>query len=133
MIPLLLAQTPAPEALKSWLETFFWLGGGMLMSILIWKHLTGKSNTAAVGPQPFIVKGADDFATKPELAGLAKKMDDELGRERGARKKIHEEISELQGDMKGLKITSDHQTRQLSNLDGKMDQVLLRLPRPPKS
>lgn len=132
MITHLLAQSPAPEALESWLKTLFWLAGGVAAVMHCYRLATGKASTTTVSPQPLIVKGADDFATKPELHSLAKKMDDELGRERSARKKIHEEIADLQGDVKVLSSKTDTQNRQLSSLDGKMDQVLLRLPRNPK-
>lgn len=64
------------------------------------------------------------YATKEEL-------DAELGRERGARKRIHEEMAENQADIRVLEKMAEVQAQQLTNLDGKMDQVLMRLPRLP--
>jgi seryl-tRNA synthetase len=80
--------------------------------------------------QPLIVTAHEKHVTREEHAALTQRLDDELGRERGARKKMHEEIASLQGDVKVLKSQNETQSRQLSTMDQKMDQVLLRLPRP---
>lgn len=69
---------------------------------------------------PLHVKAALEFATKPELRDLESKMDAELGRERGARKKIHEEIAELQGDVKVLKVQGAAQNGKLDNLEAQI-------------
>lgn len=133
MIPPLADITPTPEALASWLAVLTYLCVTIAAVVVAWRYVSGRSDATVIKPQPLIVKGADDFATKPELAGLAKKMDDELGRERSARKRIHEEIAGLQGEVKVLANQGEYQSRQLNNLDNKMDQVLMRLPRPPSS
>lgn len=80
--------------------------------------------------QPLEVRAAVDFVKREEHQALAKKMDDELGRERSSRKRIHEEISTLQGDVRVLDNAVKSTNQKLGNLDQKMDQVLLRLPRP---
>lgn len=91
---------------------------------------SGKQPAPVEVQQPLIVKAHESLVTREEHTQLSTKMNEELGRERGARKQIHQEISDLQGDVKVLKSQNDSQTLKLTQLDGKMDQVLLRLPRP---
>lgn len=94
------------------------------------REIDTKQAAAPVQVQsPLIVKAHEHLVTREEHQKLEARMAEELGRERGARKKIHEEIGTLQGDVKVLQSQNDNQTRQLSNLDGKIDQVLMRLPR----
>jgi len=47
---------------------------------------------------------------------LAAKMDEELGRERSARKKIHEDFAAMAGDVKVLQAETGRQTATLGEL-----------------
>lgn len=44
MIPLLAQASPPPEALKQWMEVFFWLAGGVLACVMLWRQLTGSGD-----------------------------------------------------------------------------------------
>lgn len=60
----------------------------------------------------------------------------EFGRQARNRKELYDKVEDmsvenekLRGEVAVLRAETQAQTRQLTNLDGKMDQVLLRLPR----
>lgn len=74
-----------------------------------------------------------EYVTRTEVEKIERTLKDDLTKQAGARKEMHKEISDLQGDVKVLQATTDAQTRQLGNIDVKMDQVLMRLPRQPQS
>lgn len=110
------------------------------------RELDGGKKAAPVAvQQPLVVKPHTDFVTKEshdelkrrvnecatsaQLAKVERDLKDDLTKQARSRKEMHEEIAELQGDVKVLKAQNEHQTAQLGNLDSKMDQVLLRLPR----
>lgn len=57
-----------------------------------------------------------EYISREEHAAFAKKVDDELGRERGARKKIHEEISALTSAVEVVKEQNIQQSRSLSDI-----------------
>lgn len=80
--------------------------------------------------QPLVVKPHENLVTREQHEALEEKMDTELGRERSSRKRMHEEIAALQSQTAVLRKEAEIQTRQLTNMDQKMDQVLMRLPRP---
>src|SRR4051812_15701105 len=107
MFPTFLAEVAAAadfsaQALKDWLAVLFYLVGGATAIVALWKMLSGKNGATEIAGQPIEVKAHAAFATKLEHEQLQKKLDDELGRERGSRKKIHEEVATLQGDLKTL-------------------------------
>ncbi|PTX95757.1 hypothetical protein DB354_10120 [Opitutus sp. ER46] len=56
------------------------------------------------------------YATKTEHAQLAEKLDTELGRERGSRKKMHEEISKMQSDISAISTDNHAQSKDLADL-----------------
>lgn len=64
------------------------------------------------------------YATKQEHSDLATRFDDELGRERGARKKMHEEIAALQAISAALKAEARARAAALDEL--KQDQREIR-------
>lgn len=64
------------------------------------------------------------YATKSEHSALATRMDEELGRERGARKKIHEDIAALQALTAALQVELRGHTAVLAEL--KQDQREIR-------
>lgn len=70
------------------------------------------------------------YATKEEHKDLAIRLDEELGRERGARKKIHEEIGSLQSGMSSLTTETENLTEavagmktQIENTNDRIDKV----------
>lgn len=66
--------------------------------------------------QPLHTKMVHDFATRPELMSLETKMDNELGRERGARKKIHEEIAAIQSSVSSIRTETGKQSIDLGEM-----------------
>ncbi len=64
------------------------------------------------------------YATKTEHGALAARLDEELGRERSARKRIHEEIAALQAHTAALRAETTAQTNTLDEL--RQDQRELR-------
>lgn len=85
--------------------------GGSALLFLVNQAMTFYKEHIRERPTP-----ADTYATKEEHARLAEKMDVELGRERGARKKIHEEIAALQGDLKVIQAETSAHTQSFTNL-----------------
>ena len=70
---------------------------------------------------------ADTYTTKDEHREFQQKMDAELGRERSSRKKIHEEVGELQADTKSLRTETENQTRQLADLKKQIGETAARI------
>jgi len=78
---------------------------------------------------PLVVTPHAKFTTQEEHEALQAKMEDEFKRERSSRKAIYEKVESQGQAIARLQTETTQQTRQLSSLDAKMDQVLLRLPR----
>lgn len=70
-----------------------------------------------------------EYVRRDELEKIERALKEDLTKQAGARKGMHQEIAELQGDVRVLQRDTEAQTRQLMIMDGKMDQVLMRLPR----
>jgi len=117
MMPLLLAES-ATAFTAAQLGAALGILLFVLGIIVAWKK--------AFGHEPPLHK---EYATRIELDKVEKTLKEDLTKQASARKKMHEEISDLQGEVRALQTSADFQTRQLTNLDAKMDQVLLRLPR----
>lgn len=79
--------------------------------------------------QPLGVKQVHDYVTKAEHEKFADQMGIEFGRERASRKGIYEKIESQGRDIVALKSETASQTRQLHQLDGKIDRILERMPR----
>lgn len=59
-----------------------------------------------------------------ERADLALKMDAELGRERGARKQIHQDIAVLQTGVEIVRLQNEEQSKRIGEMRG--DQITIR-------
>lgn len=130
MLTEIIAQAVPPDGVESWLKAFFWLVGGCLGLVLLVKQFAApKSSPVTVSPQPLIVRPDSNYATREELQRAEQELKEDLTKQAAARKKMHEEIGELQSDVRALQTTADHQTRSLHVLDGKIDRILERLPR----
>jgi len=70
---------------------------------------------------------SETYATKQQHEEFKKQMDAELGRERGSRKLIHQEVAALQADTKALKTETESQTRQLSDLKKQIGDTAARI------
>ena len=108
---------PASAASVGWILLGFAALCVSLNAIMgFWKsHVTGD-------PSP-----AETYATKDEHREFKEKMDAELGRERSSRKKIHEEVGELQADTKSLRTETESQTRQLADLKKQIGDTAARI------
>ncbi len=119
MFLLLIAQaTPPAENLKAWLEVLFFLAGltaAILCCFVYIKQLRAKD--ALPAPQPFEVRTAQQFQTVEQCHALhermaldqrmlAERFDAELGRERGGRKELHGNITEIKADLAELRAES---------------------------
>lgn len=71
-----------------------------------------------------------EFATREQHAELKKEIEKLDTERRVSVARLHEKTETLSTDIAQLKSETTHQTRQLQSLDSKMDQVLMRLPRP---
>jgi seryl-tRNA synthetase len=114
-----LAELPAPDSPQAvgWgVLIFFAIMGGLYYTINVWRQLSGKGDKASQPPQPLIVKEEHAYATLPQLDALARKMDDELGRERGARKKIHEEIATIQATVSSISTETEKQSNDIAEV-----------------
>ena len=103
----LLAQLPSPDSAQAigWLALAIFAAIGGVNQIL---RLTDRFKEHPPSYQT--------YATKTEHKDLADKMDSELGRERGARKQIHEQIGELRSDVSAMRTETGLQTRDISDL-----------------
>jgi hypothetical protein len=90
----------------------------VLTIIVAWKK--------AFGHEPPLHK---EYALRADHDKLAAKMDEEFKRERLSRKGLYEKVEAQGNAIASLRASTEAQTKQLTNLDAKMDQVLLRLPR----
>lgn len=77
LLPLAQA-TPPPEALKLWLEVFFWLTGGVLCCVMLWRQLTGGGDRQILEVHGRIKRERAEL--NAEIAAL--KQEDRLLRER---------------------------------------------------
>lgn len=136
MLPALIAQAaPPPAELSAFLAVGFYLIGIVTASVVLWRLLTGKSDRTMIGPTPLEIKASPSYATiqqhaalemktKEQHAALEEKMDKELGRERGARKQMHEEIAMLQSGVEVVKIQNTQQADALTEI--KVEQQLIK-------
>ena len=67
------------------------------------------------------------YATKEEHREFRERMDVELGRERGSRKRMHEEMAALQADTHSLKESTQATTLQLSDLKRQIENTHARI------
>ena len=70
---------------------------------------------------------SETYATKQQHDEFRKQMDAELGRERGSRKLIHQEVAVLQADTKSLRTETESQTRQLADLKKQINDTAVRI------
>jgi len=117
MTPILADTSPEAIQLASWLSVLFYLGG-FCCTVLggLWALKEIRKPASAALPQPLEVQESHAFATVPELNALASKMDEELGRERGARKKIHEEIATIQSTVSSIRTENEKQSNDLTEV-----------------
>ena len=114
-----LAQLPDPSSAASvgWIVLSFaavCLALNQIMSF--WsKHVKER-------PTP-----SETYATKQQHDEFRKQMDAELGRERGSRKMIHQEVAILQADTKSLRTETESQTRQLADLKKQINDTAARI------
>jgi phytoene dehydrogenase-like protein len=130
MIPLLVQISF--EAIPSFV--MFAIGGSAAL-FLINQALTFYKEHMREKPVP-----AATYATKTELAkvendlkdsltSLSLELKEEAQAQAGKRKAIYAKIEQLAHDTAGLKADNATQTRQLFNVEQKVDRVLERLPR----
>lgn len=94
------------------------------------RDLDAESRPAPISvQQPLQVAEHQTPVTRTEHEKLAAKMEDEFRRERLSRKGLYEKVEDQGKAIASLKTSSEVQTKQLTALDAKMDQVLMRLPR----
>lgn len=123
MIPLL-AQTPPPTAVASWLEVLFYLVGGVTAMVLLVKQFTGKSEQVHLSPTPLEVKAHETAVTRDELAKVDTALHGRLKRERGeidAQIRRVEEVAERRADKVETKI--DENTKLTERLSGQLGQI----------
>lgn len=120
--------SPSPVALKEWLEVFLYLGGVILCGAGVWKLLLGKPSPTELTNQPVSVRQEHDLVTQDELEKLEKKLEADSAKQASSRKGIYANLEEHGKEIASLKAQFTAVNGQLSNLDNKMDQVLLRLP-----
>lgn len=70
-----------------------------------------------------------EYVTKEQHAKLEAEFRTEAARQSNSRKGIYGQLEEQGKQIARLETNSEVQSRQLTNLDAKMDQVLMRLPR----
>lgn len=75
---------------------------------------------------------SDTYATKREHSALADKMDVELGRERSSRKKMHEEVAAIQGDIKAMRSDAESRALQLGDLKRQIEGLNQRIDEVPR-
>lgn len=80
----------------------------------------------AFGHEPPLHK---EYALRADHEKLEKKMDEEFKRERLSRKGLYEKVEAQGNAIAAMRASTEAQTKQLTSLDAKMDQVLMRLPR----
>jgi hypothetical protein len=97
---------------------------------LIGKLKAEKTHPTRLVGQPISVSQADKFITAEQFAKLEGEMRGEFAKQAAGRKSIYHSIEEQGRKIVALEAECAHQTRQLNRLDGKMDQLLLRLHRP---
>ena len=116
---LLLAQATAPaftaSQLGAALAIVAFLGGLALVLKSLFAH------------QPPLHK---EYATRAEVEKLEKKLEADSAKQASSRKGIYADLEEQGRDVAALKAEFGAVKGHLSNLDSKIDQVLLRLPRP---
>lgn len=122
------SASPDANALKSWLEVLFYLVGGVTAVVILWQKLSGRSGKREI-QQPLEVKAHCEYATTAQLAKVEKELKEDLTKGAASRKKMHEEIEAMRVAQARIEVKNDEQSRQLTNLDQKMDMVLMRLPR----
>lgn len=109
--------------------------GGSATIFLINQVLTFYKAHIKEQPTP-----ANTYATKVELTKVETELKDDIdslttaltneaNSQAGKRKKIYENIEQLGRDMAGLKADNVTQTRQLFNVEQKVDRILERMPR----
>lgn len=67
------------------------------------------------------------YATKAEHSDLRAQLDVELGRERASRKRMHEEIADIQGDMKAMRGELDMQSKQVESVHHELREMNKRI------
>ncbi len=67
------------------------------------------------------------YATKEQHRELELKLDAELGRERSARKRIHEEIAALQANVAAIKVATDSQATDTAELKERVAEINSRI------
>ncbi|MBI5693653.1 MAG: hypothetical protein HZC55_26550 [Verrucomicrobia bacterium] len=118
MTSLLLTQLPDPQSAQAlgWIAVALVCLVGGINQVL---KLTDRFRE-----QPPAVQ---TYATKVEHRDLATKLDVELGRERSARKKIHEEIAELQSGVSAIRAETSGQTRDIGELKQQISETNTRI------
>lgn len=128
---LLLAQSPAPEEIKSWLSVLFYFGGfiaTLLGGLVALKKLRTPEHAT---PQPFLVQEHAGVATKDDLAKIDSALHGRLKRERveidDAIKRV-EQAAEKRSDRLEIKVDENtHMTSEMKGIVGQMNQNLHQL------
>lgn len=77
----------------------------LLTVIIAWRRVFGH--------EPPLHK---EYITRSEVEKIEKTLKDDLTKQAGARKQMHEEIAEIQGDVKVLKTQGEAQTMQINQV-----------------
>lgn len=101
----------------------------ILLTRWLWDYNRAKrEESAQVEPRanPPLHK---EYVTKEQHAKLEQEFRTEAARQSNSRKGIYNQLEDQGKQIARLETNAEAQTRQLTNLDAKMDQVLMRLPR----
>jgi hypothetical protein len=112
-----LAQIEPPAGFVAFASSFMYVIVSLAAIVGLWQMLRPKSaDKTEISGQPIEVREHEAFATRVEHRELAARVDQELGRERGARKLIHEQISRLQANIAKIEADNAAQTRAVNEL-----------------
>lgn len=124
MMPLFLAQLPDPQSAQS----IGWIALAIVCLVAGINQVLRLTDRFKEHPPTHLT-----YATKAEHRELGEKLDAELGRERGSRKKMHEEIAQLQTSVATVRAENANQSKdlrelkqQIADTDRRIDAVPMR-------
>jgi Skp family chaperone for outer membrane proteins len=108
------SPTFTPGELAAWLGIAVFILSAIVLARKVFGH------------EPALHK---EYATRSELQKMERELKDDLTKQAGARKGMHQQIEQLGRDQAKLEAQNEFQIKQLTNLDGKIDRLLERMPR----
>ena len=105
-----------PNAVREWMEIFFWLVGGLLGVVALWKMLKGEKPLLL--RQPLEVKFHEVIATKEEVAKIELDLRNQM---KELRTYVHEAIHEIAQNVNALKLAQINQTTEMRDLFDGLD------------